>query len=53
MCMETLSVRGVNSAKGPDSSVGGVPMVNSLDIDHMEEEVQVTDQEKWKEKNNG
>ena len=31
----------VNSAKGPDSSFGGVPVVNCLDVDHMEEEVQV------------
>ena len=31
----------VNSAKGPDSSVGGVPVGNCLDVDHMEEEVRV------------
>ena len=30
----------VNSAKGPDSSVGGVPVVNCLGVVHMEEEVQ-------------
>ena len=30
-------VRGVFSAKGPDSSVGGVPVVNCPDVDHMEE----------------
>ena len=34
-------MRGVNSAKGPDSSVGGVPVVDCLDVDHMEEEIQV------------
>ena len=34
-------MRAVNSAKGPDSSVGGVPVGNCLDVDHMEEEVQV------------
>ena len=34
-------MRGVNSAKGPVSSVGGVPAGNCLDVDHMEEEVQV------------
>ena len=34
-------MRGVDSAKGPDSSVGGVPVVNCPDVDHMEEEVQV------------
>ena len=31
----------MNSAKGPDSSVGGVPVGNCLDVDHMEEDVQV------------
>ena len=31
---------GVNSAKEPDSSVGGVPVVNCLGVVHMEEEVQ-------------
>ena len=36
-----LGVRGVNSVKVPDSSIGGVPMVNCLGVDHMEEEVQV------------
>ena len=35
-------MRGVFSAKGPDSSVGGVPVVNCPDVDHMEEEVQVS-----------
>ena len=30
----------VNSAQGQDSSVGGVPVVNCLDVVHMEEEVQ-------------
>ena len=35
-------MRGVNSAKGPDSSVGGVPVVNCPDVDHIEEEVQVS-----------
>ena len=34
-------MRGVNSAKVPDSSVGGVPVVNCPHVDHMEEEVQV------------
>ena len=33
-------MRGVNSAREPDSSVGGVPVVNFLGVDHMEEEVQ-------------
>ena len=33
-------VGGVNSAKGPDSSVGGLPVCNCVDVDHMEEEVQ-------------
>ena len=36
------AVRGGNSAKGPDSSVGGVPVVNCPGDDHMEEEVQVS-----------
>ena len=31
----------VSSANGSDSSVGGVPVVNCPDVDHMEEEVQV------------
>ena len=35
-------VRGVFSARGPDSSVGGVPVANCPDVDHMEEEVQVS-----------
>ena len=30
------------SAKGPDSSVGGVTVGNCPDVDHMEEEVQVS-----------
>ena len=34
-------MRGVNSAKVPDSSFGGVPVGNCLDVDHMEEEIQV------------
>ena len=34
-------MRGVFSAKGPDSSVGGVPVVYCPDDDHMEEEVPV------------
>ena len=34
-------VRGVFSVKGPDSSVGGVPVVFCPDDDHMEEEVKV------------
>ena len=33
-------MRDVNSAMLPDSSVGGVPVVNCLGVDHMEEEVQ-------------
>ena len=37
-------VRGVFSAREPDSSVGGVPVVNCPDVDHMEEEVQVSAQ---------
>ena len=32
-------VRGVLSAKGPDSSFGGGAGLNCLDVDHMEEEV--------------
>ena len=35
-------MRGVFSAKGPDSSVGGVPVVNCPEVDHVEEEVQVS-----------
>ena len=35
-------MRGVFSAKGPDSSVGGVPVVNRPDVDHVREEVQVS-----------
>ena len=35
-------MRGVNSARRPDSPVGGVPVVNCLGVDHMEEEVQVS-----------
>ena len=34
-------MRGVFSAKGPDFSVGGVPVVSCPDDDHMEEEVQL------------
>ena len=34
-------VRGCFWAKGPDSSVGGVPVAHCLGDDHMEEEVQV------------
>ena len=34
-------VRGVFSAKGPDSSVGGVPVVYCPDDGHVEEEVQL------------
>ena len=34
-------MRGVFSAKGPDSSVGGVPVGNCPDVAHMEEEAQV------------
>ena len=34
-------MRGVISAKGPDSSVGGVPVVYCPDDGHMEEEVQL------------
>ena len=30
------------SGKGPDSSVGRVPVVKCSDVDHMEEEVQVS-----------
>ena len=40
--VNTLTVRGVFSTKGPDSSVGGVPVVSCPDVDHMEEEVQVS-----------
>ena len=36
----TITVRGVSSARGPDSSVGGVPVVHCLGVVHMEEEVQ-------------
>ena len=38
--MGACFVRGVNSARGPDSSVGGAPVVNCLGVVHMEEEVQ-------------
>ena len=34
------SVRGVKSARVPDSSFGGVPLVNCLGDVHMEQEVQ-------------
>ena len=34
-------MRGVFSARVPGSSVGGVPVVNCPDVDHMEEEVQL------------
>ena len=34
-------MRGVFSAKGPDSPVGGVPVVYCPDDDHTEEEVQL------------
>ena len=34
-------MRGVFSAKGPDSSVGGVPVVYCPNDDHVEEEVQL------------
>ena len=37
----TEDVTGVSSARGPDSSVGGVPVANCPDVDHMEAEVQV------------
>ena len=38
-------MRGAFSAKGPDSSVGGVPVGYCPDDDHMEEEVQLEVQE--------
>ena len=41
MIKEMSSVRGVFSAKGPDASVGGMPVENCPDDDHMEEEVQL------------
>ena len=34
-------MRGVISARGPDSSAGGVPVGYCPDDDHMEEEVQL------------
>ena len=34
-------MREVNSAKGPDSSVGVVPVVSCPDVDHVEVEVQL------------
>ena len=34
-------MRALFSAKGPDSSFGGVPVVYCSDDDHMEEEVQL------------
>ena len=42
-------MRGVFSAKGPDSLCGGVPVVYCPDDDHMEEEVQVRVQEEEEE----
>ena len=36
-----FGVRGAFSAKGPDSSVGGVPVVYCPVDDHMEEEMQL------------
>ena len=41
VCSVQCAVRGVFSTRGPDSSVGGVPVVNCPDVDHMEEEVQL------------
>ena len=38
--VEAFHVRGVISARVPDSSVGGVPVGCCPDDDHMEEEVQ-------------
>ena len=35
-------MRGVFSAKGPDSSIAGVPVFNCPDVEHMEEKVQVS-----------
>ena len=49
----TINVRGVNSAKGRDSSVGGVPEVNCLSVDHMEEEVQDRVQEEKEREEQG
>ena len=46
----SLPVRGVFSAKGPDSSCGGVPVVNCPDDVHMEEEVQLRVQVEEEEK---
>ena len=37
----SITVRGVFSAKGPDSSVGGVPVVYCPDVGHMTEEIQL------------
>ena len=39
--LKETGVRGVFSAKWPDSSVGGVPVVYCPNDDHMEEEVQL------------
>ena len=35
------NVRRMFSARGPDSSDGGVPVVSCPDVDHMEEKVRV------------
>ena len=37
----SITVRGVFSAKGPDSSVGGVPVTYCPDVSHMEEEIKL------------
>ena len=40
VCACCVCVRGLNSAREPDSSFGGVPVVNCLGVVHMEEEIQ-------------
>ena len=47
------NVRRVFSARGPDSSVGGVPVVSCPGVDHMEEEVQVQVEVQRKEQGMG
>ena len=46
-------VAGVNSAREQDSSVGGVPVVKCLGVDHMEDRFRSVSRWKWKEKSKG
>ena len=46
-------MRGGNSARVQDSSVGGAPVANCPEVDHMEEEVQVRVQVKVEREEQG